>query len=187
MNKIIFSVLVSGTALLALNSPISGQESMSNNQATLSPTPTPTIVRYDLAFPGILPDNPLYKLKVLRDKISEALISDPKKKIEFYLLQADKGILASAILIDKHKIDLAAQTALKAEHNYTLITQELYSLQKKPAQAFFDKLEKAALKHQEILSSLGMRVTEDKRKIFFTVADFSKRNWQTVKMYQRGQ
>ncbi len=39
----------------------------------VTPTPvqeaTQMIVKYDLAFPGILPDHPLYKLKVLRNKI----------------------------------------------------------------------------------------------------------------------
>ncbi len=187
MKKIIFPVLIFGIIIFALTSSAYGRELIANNQTVISPAPSPTPVKYDLAFPGMLPDNPLYKLKVLRDKISEALISDPQQKIGFYLLQTDKGILASAMLVDKNEIDLAAQTALKAENNYTLIAQELYLLPKKPNKAFFDKLKNAALKHQEILSSLGMRVSEDKRKIFFTVADFSKRNWQSIQMYQEGQ
>lgn len=39
-------------------------------------------VDYKLTWPGILPDQPLYKLKVLRDKIISKLIFDPIKKIE---------------------------------------------------------------------------------------------------------
>lgn len=152
--------------------------------AQMQEATTSATIKYDLAFPGMLPDHPLYKLKVLRDKITLTLTNEPRKKIDFYLLQADKGVLAAAMLIDKNKVDLAAETALKAEHNYTLITQELYRLQKKPDQAFFDKLKKADLKHQEILSSLGMRVSEDKRRIFFTVADFSKRNWLSIEEYR---
>jgi len=35
-------------------------------EITPTPSPTPTFIKYDLAFPGILPDNKLYKLKVLR-------------------------------------------------------------------------------------------------------------------------
>ena len=109
-------------------------------------TPTPTSpadlakIDYDLAYPGILPDNSLYKLKVLRDKLSIMLISDHYKRIEFYLLQADKGILATAMLIDKNKVKLAEETALKAEHNMTLITFELKSLQEKPNKELFEKL-----------------------------------------------
>lgn len=149
------------------------------NQATVS-----AIVKYDLAFPGILPGHPLYKLKVLRDKISAALITDPRKKIEFYLLQTDKGILASAMLIDKGKIDLALQTVLKAEHNYTLIGQELYRLPVRPEEAFYKKLYTASLKHQEVLLSLVKRVPKDKQQTFLTVTDFSKRNWQAVVKYK---
>ena len=39
-------------------------------QPATEPTPTPSIVQYDLAFPGMLPDHSLYKLKVLRDKLN---------------------------------------------------------------------------------------------------------------------
>lgn len=156
------------------------------------PSPTPTeeqasssaTIKYDLAYPGMLPDNPLYKLKLLRDRISAALITDPKKKIEFYLLQTDKGILASAILVDKGNIDLAGQTALKAEHFYTLISQEIYKLPNETDDAFFKKLETAALKHQEVLASLAKRVPNDKQKTFLTVIDFSKRNWNQVQKYK---
>lgn len=150
-----------------------------DGQATVS-----AIIKYDLAFPGILPDHPLYKLKVLRDKISATLINNPRKKIEFYLLQTDKGILASAILVDKGKIDLAAQTALKAEHNYTLITNELYRLPTRPEVEFFKKLNASSLKHQEVLLSLVKRIPKDKQKTFLNVIDFSKRNWQSVVKYK---
>lgn len=137
-------------------------------------------IDYDLAFPGILPDNPLYKLKVLRDKISVFLISDHYKKIDFYLLQADKGILATAMLIDKNKIKLAEKTALKAEHNMTLVTYELKQLWKKPSNELFEKLKTASLKHQEVLNALIIRVPSQNRETLIRVLDFSKTNLQTV-------
>jgi len=149
----------------------------------VSPTPT-SAVKYDLAYPGILPDSPIYKLKVLRDKIIEALISDPSKKIDFYLLQADKGMLASAILVDKNEIKLAEDTALKAENNFTLITGELGRLYVKPNPDLFTKLETASLKHQEVLSSLEGRVPQEDKKVFETVLNFSKSNLETVKKFQ---
>lgn len=144
------------------------------------------IIKYDLAYPGMLPDNPFYKLKVLRDIITLASTSDPKKKIDFYLLQTDKGILASAILVDKKKIDLSIQTAYKAEHNYTLLTLELGRLPKKPNEDFFDKLKTSSLKHQEVLLSLAKRVAKEKAQKFEQIIDFSKRNWKTVEKYKKG-
>lgn len=150
-------------------------------------TPTPMFVKYDLAFPGMLPDNPLYKLKVLRDKIIAASIFNPLKKIEFYVLQADKGILAAAILIDKNKIDLAQKTALKAENNFTLIAPQLYMLAEKPNKDFFKRLETASLKHQEVLRSIIKRVPNDKQTTFMQVVGFSERNLDTIEEYRTQQ
>lgn len=144
----------------------------------------PAIVKYDLAYPGILPDNPLYKLKVIRDKITAALISDPYKKIDFYLLQTDKGILAGAMLVDKNKIKVAEETLLKAENNYTLLTQQLYRFAKKPDSSYFNKLKTAALKHQEVLSSLTKRVPENKKQVFRNVLYFSQKNLKTIEDYR---
>ncbi|MDO8621178.1 MAG: DUF5667 domain-containing protein [Candidatus Levybacteria bacterium] len=143
-----------------------------------------TIIKYDLAYPGILPDNPLYKLKVVRDKIVASLISDPNKKIEFYLLQTDKGILATAMLIDNNKVDLALQTALKAENNYTLLTQQLYKFRQKPNANFFKKLKTASLKHQEVLASLIKRVPEKNKQAFTNIIYFSQRNLETIEEYR---
>lgn len=140
-------------------------------------------INYNLAYPGILPDSPIYKLKVLRDKISKRFISDPKKKIDFYLLQTDKGLLAAAMLIDKNEISLAKQTALKAENNYSLLTSELFKLQVKPGDNFFKNLEIASLKHQEVLNSIIKRVPKSDKKDFQTVLYFSKINLQSVKNF----
>lgn len=156
-------------------------------EATPTPTSvqnTPVSVEYDLAFPGTLPDNPLYKLKVLRDKIIASSIFNPLKKIDFYVLQTDKGILAAAMLIDKNKIDLAGSTALKAENNFTLISTQLYMLPKKPNKDFFKRLKTAGLKHQEVLRSIIARVPKDKQKTFLQVVDFSQRNLATIEEYR---
>lgn len=166
-----------------------GQEITQNTATTPTPTINSTssaniIVKYDLAYPGILPDSFFYKIKVFRDKVSASLISDPKNKIKFFLLQADKGILASAILVDKKNIELAKQTALKAENNMTLLTQELWKLPKRLDPTLYNKLKSASLKHQEVLNSLGKRVGGKDAKTFQTVSDFSKRNWQTIEQFQ---
>lgn len=152
-----------------------------NEEAPKVATP-PATVKYDLAYPGTLPDSPFYKLKVLRDRIILSMISYPQKKMEYYLLQTDKGILASAILVDKGKTQLAVETALKAENNYTLIAHEIKSA-KKADKEFVKKLETAALKHQEVLESLSKRVKGEEKKTFETVKDFSKRNLETIKKY----
>lgn len=131
---------------------------------------------YQLAYPGMLPDHPFYKLKVVRDKLLFALISDPKKKIEFFLLQTDKGIAATEELVKKKEIELAKQTALKAENNYTLITYEAKSNKKVLTKKDHESLQQAALKHQEVLKSIIDSVDKQDKKLFETVLYFSEHN-----------
>lgn len=85
----------------------------------ISTTPAPTIAPfvYDLPYPGILPGSFLYKVKAVRDRVMEALISDPVRKSSFYLLQADKRLAASLMLFDK-KEDALAETTLSKSLNY---------------------------------------------------------------------
>lgn len=179
-----FSLLVLSIITLSLFSITSaqGKEIMTSTEEMASTSSAK--IEYDLAFPGILPDSPLYKLKVLRDKFSMILIGDPYKRSEFYLLQADKGILAAAILIDKNKVELANETALKAENNITLLANELYRFNEKPEPEFFNKLKTASLKHQEVLNSLIERLPEDKQKTLKIVVDFSKANARTIEKFQ---
>lgn len=135
---------------------------------------------YTLAYPGILPDNPFYKIKVLRDKIIELLTNDPVKKVDFYLLQTDKGFAATDLLVKKNKIELAKETGLKAEHNYTLLTYVVKSHRSKLSDNQFQKLLDASEKHQEILNFIIKSVPNDHRKTFQTILYFSKQNQKEV-------
>lgn len=143
----------------------------------LSPTSTqPAPVKYTLPYPGMLPDNPLYKMKVLRDKITIKLMSEPQKKIDFYLLQTDKQMAMVPLLVDKKSIDLAKKTALKAENNFTELTfvYKIYSL--KPDNKAMNKFKTAALKHQEVLKNAMLKVEPEDKKTFQQVINFSKTN-----------
>ncbi len=71
--------------------------------AAVTPAPVVPKVEYNLPYPGILPDHPLYFLKQLRDKILDFLITDPVKKAEFYILQADKRLSMGIALTDEKK------------------------------------------------------------------------------------
>lgn len=137
--------------LFVIGKPSRAQES----ERVISATP---YVEYALAFPGILPDHPLYKLKLFRDRIKESMVKNPKQKVYFYLLQADKGILATAMLIDKKEYDLAGVTLLRAEHNITRITEVLLTFDYKQSPELLPRLQLASLKHQEIINALIPRV-----------------------------
>ncbi len=64
-------------------------------------------VNYTLPYPGILPDHPLYFVKLLRDQILELLIVDKLRKLEFFVLVADKHVAMVAELVQKENMDLA--------------------------------------------------------------------------------
>lgn len=163
--------------LLIFYTPAFAQEETPS--PTISPTPPP--VKYALAYPGMLPDSPFYKLKVLRDRIMLGLIQDPIKKVEHHLLLADKRIQMANILVDKGKIELAKETALKGENEYTLLVNLFKDEKKKPNKALFRKLELAALKHQEVLRGIVIKLNGEDKKTFETVIEFSKRNADVLK------
>lgn len=155
------------------------------NQSTdASPSATMSFIQYDLAFPGILPDHPFYKLKVLRDKVVAFFTRDANKKALLYLKLADKGILASAMLVDKGNIDLSAETALKAEHNMTLITTYLPWTSRQKDPSLLTTLKLASTKHQEVLKSLVARVPPEKQQTYQTVLEFSSRNLETIQRFE---
>lgn len=74
-------------------------------------------VNYELPFPGMLPDNPLYILKVVRDGIVKLLINDDLKMARFSLLNAEKRMFSMKLLVDKNKDKLAIETMSKG-NNY---------------------------------------------------------------------
>jgi hypothetical protein len=136
---------------------------------------------YTVPYPGILPDNPLYPLKVIRDKLVENLIRDKNRKVEFYLRQTDKQMGMVQTLADKKNIPLAKQTALKAEHNFTQLISVYKASDTKPIASVKDILMQATEKHQEILANVIKNTPrEEDKKVFMQVLDFSKRNAEEI-------
>ncbi len=133
-------------------------------------------VSYELAWPGMLPDHPLYKVKVLRNKIIERMIISPVKKVEFDLLMADKTIYASKLLIDKGEISLAKETVLKGENYYSQLVQHynkaLLQGEKIP-QDLDRRIMVAVKKHQEVFKESKKNLNNEDRKSFEAAENFS--------------
>lgn len=136
--------------------------------ATDSATVADTSVDYELSYPGMLPDNPLYFLKTIRDAIVRFLIKDPLKKTEFYILTSDKRIFAAALLTEKDKYDIALETVSKS-NNY--LHEAVFSLSKAQAAGknilpLRDTLNTSVKKHQEVVSQqIEPFIPEDKMEI----------------------
>lgn len=129
---------------------------------TASPSSQPE-VNYELPYPGLLPDSPLYFLRIIRDKTVEFLISDPLKKTEFDLLQADKRLNAGIYLFNKGKISLALSTISKAENYFEQAIAKMGEAKKEGRNVndIEGKLKQASKKHQEELDKLIKKVDKN--------------------------
>lgn len=133
--------------------------------ATPSSETTPKRVDYELAYPGMLPDNPFYILKVVRDGIVKILINDPFKRAQFSLLNSDKRIFAGKLLIDKGKDKLAMDTIEKSNNYLDDTFTAVKALKKQyPKSAeiepFLQKMKASTQKHIEFMD--GMKPLMDK-------------------------
>lgn len=140
--------------------------------AGIEVTPTPVasgsgVVRvvYYLPYPGLLPDSPVYKLKMLRDWVKLELTFGDLKKAEVELNFADKRLGAAQALVDGGKTSLGASTATKAE-NYlgsAVDRTTLLAQQGKDVKSMLGVLSKAVAKHSEVLQDMIPRLSGDDR------------------------
>jgi hypothetical protein len=150
---LIFSSLIFLLSL-SLNSP--GAYAQLESLPASSSSQPKNQVNYELPYPGLLPDNPLYFLRIIRDKTVGFLISDPLKKSEFNLLQADKRMNAGIYLFNKGKIPLSLTTISKAENYFSQALDEVGEArrQRKSVSEIEGRLKDAIVKYQEELGTL---------------------------------
>lgn len=127
---------------------------------TASVTATPK-VDYFMAYPGILPDNPIYKLKMVRDRVMLWLTTDPVKKTKLLLLYADKRVGAARALVEGNKVSLGIETLVKGEK---YLEKSIWQAQEAKGKGRdVDELSKAivnaTIKHAEIVADLKAKVT----------------------------
>ena len=125
-------------------------------------TPAAPQVEYTLAYPGMLPDNPLYFLKRFRDWVMDLLIADPARKIDFYVLQSDKDLAAAVMLAAKAEGNLTATMILEASMYMNKAVTGVSALKAQGQQVSvytMDNLQKSLAKHEEVLTNLTASVT----------------------------
>lgn len=149
----LFGFLVSGRPSLAQEEIMVETTSSADITATQSGK---TPAEYTLPYAGILPDNPLYKLKAARDWVVNFLISDTLKKSEFSLLQADKRLSAGVALFRKDKKELAEETISKGQNYFEFAIAKAAEAEKqgRDINNLKENLVRAVKKHKQILSGL---------------------------------
>ena len=114
-------------------------------------------IEYNLPYPGILPDHPLFFFKKVRDKILELTTRDSLKKAELYLLFSDKRIAMAMVLLKNGK-DKYALTAFRQGEDYFFKIPKLLEMSKKQGVSassdFIQRLKLSNAKHKEVGETL---------------------------------
>lgn len=123
-------------------------------------------IHYNLPYPGLLPDHPLYFVKIIRDRLIEFLTRDNLKKAQLFLLYSDKRAAMSLNLARKGKSDLSLTTFSKGEKYFLKIVNLLQQEKKRGNQApssFIETLKLANAKHYEMINELIKLIPEGKK------------------------
>jgi hypothetical protein len=162
------------------------------NYAFSSPSPTPSQtnpqeeikVDYQLPYPGrILPDSPLWYLKVARDKIWFLITTDPGRQGELKLLFADKRLVSSKVLFERGKPELGFSTLTKAEkYLEEAVNIEIRTREKGlETSEFLKNLAKASLKHREIIEMILQTAPEDAKPEIIKTEDYAINAYKTCR------
>ncbi|HLD92063.1 MAG TPA: DUF5667 domain-containing protein [Patescibacteria group bacterium] len=137
-----------------------------------------TSIDYALAYQGkILPDNPFWYLKVLRDKTWLAITFNNAKKAEINLLFADKRLGSSLELFKNNKPDLGLSTLTKS--GKYLESAELIMGDDKD---FYRKIAIASLKHVEVIENEILPLSpEDIKPEVIKVRNHSKETYTKIR------
>lgn len=120
-------------------------------------------VDYYLPYPGILPDHPLYFIKMVRDRILLMVTGEPLAKAERLLLYADKRLGAAKALAEGNKPTLAVTTLTKAEKYLEQAVTEAVKAKEagKDTGELMERLWRATAKHREVIEGLMAKIPPD--------------------------
>ncbi|GIW62730.1 MAG: hypothetical protein KatS3mg090_0556 [Patescibacteria group bacterium] len=113
----------------------------------------PKKVNYQLPYPGVLPDNPIYFFKNIRDKILLFITEKGRDKADRLLLYSDKKISMSRELMKKGKVKLSLKTAISAEEDFNKLITEIQDNQITDPE-FTSKVKLSSDKHKEVIIQL---------------------------------
>lgn len=157
----IFFIVLIASPVYA-QSQVGPTESIKIPTGSLTPSPTPGVIDYQLPYPGVLPGSPLYSLKMVRDRLIEFFISDPLKKSNFYLLQADKRFGSSLMLFEKGDKKLGQATLSKGQKYLEKALDKAIEAKKstKDVGDIFARIKNSATKQRQEIESLNKKSKE---------------------------
>jgi hypothetical protein len=148
-------------------------------------------IDYQFPNPGeILPDNPLWVLKAARDRIWYLITPSPLRRAELALLFSDKRLVASQILFENKKPNIAISTLTKGEKYLAVAVADeaLARSEGFDTSAFLNKLALASLKHKEVIESLMPLVPEDGKPLVIETENYAENSYKAARdgLYSKG-
>lgn len=137
-------------------------------------------INYQLIYPGkILPDNPLWVLKALRDKIEHTFTFNHEDQAALSLKCADKRLVMAKQLFEKGKPDLGMATLMKAEKYLDSAVSHAKEAEV-PDNSFFEAATLASLKHREVIEeNILPKTPEDLKPEVVKTEDYSKNAYKS--------
>jgi hypothetical protein len=156
-----------------------------------SPKSEVSEINYQLPVAGtVLPDNPLWMIKALRDKIWYLISPSPLRKAELALLFSDKRLVSAQTLLTEGKPDIAISTLTKGEKYLEISADEekIARSQNYDTSEFLTKLATASLKHRELIEDLLPMVPEQGKPEVIEIENYSKNAYKEARdaLYSRG-
>ncbi|MFH0979469.1 MAG: DUF5667 domain-containing protein [Candidatus Roizmanbacteria bacterium] len=133
-------------------------------------------VAYNLPYPGILSDHPLYFLKIVRDRLTEFLTRDNVKKTQLYLLYSDKRAAMAMSLAKKGKSQPAIDAFSKGEKYFLKIPGLLKEIKEQGGQTpsgFVETLKLSNAKHAELIGELMKTLPEGNQEYLTSLLNFN--------------
>lgn len=164
MKKILITLFLLFVFLFNLSSSLATNEKVLNTSSSSAESET---IDYALAYPGLLPNHPFYIVKVARDAIIRFFISDPFKRAEFDLLQADKRLNAGYFLFSNGPKEekRAISTISKGENYFENAIKEAVEAEKqgRDINGFWENMFLSSKKHQQVLAELKENISTENK------------------------
>ncbi len=114
-------------------------------------------VKYELPYPGLMEDSPLYFLKNIRDSIVEFTTRDNLKKAQLHVLFADKRVRAAELLQEKGHEEKVSDELKTSQSYFRNALQDVLASKQQGVSAsaeFITKMKLSNLKHREVIQRL---------------------------------
>lgn len=141
-------------------------------------------VVYEMPYPGLLPDHPLYFLKIARDRVLEFMTRNDLKKAELHLLLSDKRVKTAEMVAKEGKITTAVDTLSKGEKYFLKAVEDLKRAKEQGGSGtveFMDKMQRSNKKHAEIIQQLMKDFPQGEQVNLNSVLELNRQN---AKMFQ---